>query len=230
MAKTESIYATNPYFETFRSKSPLQMFTPQLHMVDIYKSTFRFEMGDKVMLYRLQTNSWTNATVSMVTANYVFLTFGRIGNYEIERVSFPSANWRIKVKPIEFSFDDDDLCEIEPTPELSNNVFDLLNQETRPAWSTYEDLKSNEAVQALRKSLDEKRITSDTCLYLIQGKCRFKKHCKASHEMIDCPFCESKLPTYMVSTSAHLRRCFKKYTGTSSPKEMLNGATDLSRR
>lgn len=53
-------------------------------------------------------------------------------------------------------------------------------------------------------------VDQEKCPFFLMGKCRFKKECHRSHELENCVYCGSLLPTSRVGASAHLSRCWKK--------------------
>lgn len=48
------------------------------------------------------------------------------------------------------------------------------------------------------------------CPHFLKGKCRFKDKCRNSHDITYCVYCQSKLPSNKVASSAHLGKCYKR--------------------
>jgi hypothetical protein len=54
-------------------------------------------------------------------------------------------------------------------------------------------------------------VHREICRHFLKGKCRFKKDCKFSHVVEQCPYCGEKPPSGKIAASAHLARCWKAY-------------------
>jgi hypothetical protein len=52
------------------------------------------------------------------------------------------------------------------------------------------------------------------CPYFLQGKCKFKGKCVLAHQIDECPYCLSKMPSGKLASSTHLGRCWKKFNST----------------
>lgn len=62
--------------------------------------------------------------------------------------------------------------------------------------------------------------TDGLCPHFLKGKCRFKDHCRQSHDILYCVYCQAKLPSNRVASSAHLGKCYKARSAqTSAPLE-----------
>eukprot|EP00475_Leptophrys_vorax_P027597 TRINITY_DN3934_c0_g1_i2.p1 TRINITY_DN3934_c0_g1~~TRINITY_DN3934_c0_g1_i2.p1 ORF type:complete len:345 (+),score=48.02 TRINITY_DN3934_c0_g1_i2:86-1120(+) len=56
-------------------------------------------------------------------------------------------------------------------------------------------------------------FTSDSegiCPHFLKGKCRFKDKCRSSHDISYCVYCQAKLPSNKVASSAHLSKCYRR--------------------
>jgi len=51
--------------------------------------------------------------------------------------------------------------------------------------------------------------SSELCQHFLKGRCRYKRQCKFSHDIVKCPYCDIVLPEAKIAASTHLSRCFK---------------------
>jgi hypothetical protein len=64
-----------------------------------------------------------------------------------------------------------------------------------------------------REQHASKLFTADSegiCPHFLKGKCRFKDRCRQSHDIAYCVYCQAKLPSNKVASSAHLSKCYRR--------------------
>jgi hypothetical protein len=80
-----------------------------------------------------------------------------------------------------------------------------------PSLSIIKEFKTPRSnIPKQQQPQEEESYRSDLCPHFLRGKCRFKKFCRYSHILSQCPYCQENLPLNRVSASAHLSRCWKK--------------------
>eukprot|EP00475_Leptophrys_vorax_P042119 TRINITY_DN79455_c0_g1_i1.p1 TRINITY_DN79455_c0_g1~~TRINITY_DN79455_c0_g1_i1.p1 ORF type:complete len:487 (-),score=82.94 TRINITY_DN79455_c0_g1_i1:66-1526(-) len=52
-------------------------------------------------------------------------------------------------------------------------------------------------------------VSTELCMHFLKGRCRYKRQCKFSHDVMVCPYCNIDLPEAKIAASTHLSRCYK---------------------
>jgi hypothetical protein len=78
---------------------------------------------------------------------------------------------------------------------------------------SYDSSLRKNSVSLSTKSISEAGEYPETingiCAHFLRGKCRFKEKCRNSHDIHECPYCNSNLPKSRLAASGHLSKCYR---------------------